>query len=204
MASSVFIIGLTGGIACGKSYVASLFAEKGAAVIDCDKIVKELQTENEEVRQLIKQAFPLVFEIADGQEVLNRAELSKVSLSSAESLAKTEKIVLPFVLDKVKEEIADFKKQGKKIILIDAPLLFESGADDLCSLTICVYAGDEMRRQRYLSRSGADVEKLAVIDGRQMPLDEKIRRADVCIKSENKADAAATVDKFWAEYVKGL
>lgn len=204
MASSVFIIGLTGGIACGKSYVASLFAEKGAAVIDCDKIVKELQTENEEVRRLIKQAFPLVFEIADGQEVLNRAELSKVSLSSAESLAKTEKIVLPFVLDKVKEEIADFKKQGKKIILIDAPLLFESGADDLCSLTICVYAGDEMRRQRYLSRSGADVEKLAVIDGRQMPLDEKIRRADVCIKSENEADAAATVDKFWAEYVKGL
>jgi dephospho-CoA kinase len=201
MASSVFIIGLTGGIACGKSYVASLFAEKGAAVIDCDKIVKELQTENEEVRRLIKQAFPLVFEIADGQEVLNRAELSKVSLSSAESLAKTEKIVLPFVLDKVKEKIADFKKQGKKIILLDAPLLFESGADALCSLTICVYAGDEMRRQRYLSRSGADVEKLAVIDGRQMSLDEKMRRADVCIKSENEADTKETVEKFFSAYI---
>jgi len=195
------VIGLTGGIACGKSYVSSLLAKKGFAVVDCDKIVRELQTYDEDVMKKIKAVFPLAFRNVDGKDVLDRAKLSELTLAKEDGLAEMEKIMIPLVLQRVRELIVFFKKQGKKYIVIDAPLLFEAGLNALCTLVICVYADDEVSLKRYLAREGTSKERLSVLKTRQLPLSEKMKMSDVCIKSENESETAAAVDKFVSECV---
>ncbi len=141
------IIGITGGSGTGKSAVSQLFKEKGALILDADKIYKET----------IKPGMPALSEIEKnfGENVilqngeLNRPALAKIVFNSESKLHKLDAITHKYIIAKMKEQI---KKSKDKIIIIDAPTLFESGLNGICDVTIGVLAEKDIRIKRIMER----------------------------------------------------
>jgi len=145
------IIGLTGGSGAGKTTVSKTLEELGCAVIDCDKVTREPDVYDEECLKELAEAFGN--EILENG-VLNRKKLASVALPTKESRQKLGDITFPRILRRLLEKINAEKLRGKRLIVIDAPTLFESGFDRYCSRIVAVTAGRETRLQRILSRDG--------------------------------------------------
>ncbi len=140
-----FILGLTGQTGAGKSDAASKADELGFYVIDCDKVAhRVLETDK------VKSALTLAF----GKDIIENGNLNRKKLAAAafENKAKTEllnKTVLPFIVTQINALI---DSSGKEYILLDAPTLFESGADSLCNKTVGVIADKDVRFKRIIKR----------------------------------------------------
>jgi len=168
-------IALTGSIGMGKSTVAEMFSQAGMPVFDADAVVRRLQAEDEDVIAAIGERFPGTVE--DG--VLNRDALSARVLGEPDELAALETIVHPAV----HAQRAHFllANQDRPALLFDIPLLFETHGEDAFDKVIVVSASAEIQRQRVLRRPGMTEAKLRSILERQMPDEEKRRRADFVI-----------------------
>ena len=143
------IIGLTGPTGAGKSSLTAVANEYGYTVIDCDKYArKAVEKGTNGLFALIK-----VFssDILNEDETLNRAALAKKAFSSKENTELLNKTLLPYIAELVNKDI-----QNKQKILLDAPTLFESGMDRLCTKTVGVLAQKELRLKRIMERDGID------------------------------------------------
>jgi dephospho-CoA kinase len=179
----MFILGLTGSIAMGKSTTARLFAEEGVPVHDADAVVHRLY-ENE-AAPAIEAAFPGTTK--DGK--VDRAALRVRITGDAEALKFLESIVHPLV-GKVRDRfLADAKAQGAKVALLDIPLLFETGGENRVDAVVVVSAPAKVQRQRALER-GISPEQLAALLDRQMPDAEKRRRADFVVDTSGGIESA--------------
>ena len=175
------IIGLTGGIATGKSTASNLLKKHGYQVIDADAVVHELQAIGS----------PLLFEIANtfGSTILhddgslNRGELGKLIFGNADARMKLEAIMHPAVRAEFKKRI---KASKDEILFLDVPLLFEAGFDDLTDANLVIKASQEMQLLRLMSRDGLTEQEARGRIRSQMPMSEKIARADFVI--ENSGD----------------
>lgn len=150
------IIGLTGGSGAGKTTVSETFQELGCAVVDCDKLTREPDVYDEECLRELAYAFGEDI-LEDG--VLNRRKLAGVALPTEQGRQKLGEITFPRILRRVLERINAEKLRGKRLIVIDAPTLFESGFDRYCSRIVAVTAGKETRLRRILSRDGLTREE---------------------------------------------
>ena len=177
-------LGLTGSIATGKSTVLSAFADLGIAVFSADEAVHQLYRGSgvEPVEHL----FPGV--AADG--VVDRAALSRVLIAHPERLAELEAVVHPLVREEMRRFLQEAEASGAEIAVIDIPLLFESGADYGLDAIAVTSVPDALVRQRALSRPGMSVEKLETILARQLPQEEKRKRADYLIDTSGSPDNA--------------
>jgi dephospho-CoA kinase len=186
-------LGLTGSIGMGKSTTAQMFRDEGLTVIDSDAVVHGLY--RGEAVPLIERAFPGT--TAGGQ--VDRGKLSAYLSKHPEDFKLLEAIVHPLVRRREVETIADARKSGADIIVLDIPLLFESGVESRVDKVVVVTCDPEIQRQRVLSRSGMTEEKFAMILKRQMPDVEKRRRADFIIDTGRGFDhARANVRKIVA------
>ena len=176
--------GLTGSIGMGKSTTAQMFREEGIPVYDADATVHELYR-NEAV-ELIEKSFPGT--TRDNQ--VNRQELAKRVLGNKEAMKKLESIIHPLVHRKQEEftQIAD--NEGEPLIILDIPLLFEAGGYKGVDCIIVVTAPFEVQRERVLSRPEMTDEKFQAILARQVPDEEKRKRADYIIDTSKGMDAA--------------
>lgn len=174
------VIGLTGGIACGKSEMVRYLTALGIPVIDCDAISKNLQLNDPDIIQKIQTAFPNVFE----KGLLNRSKLSHVAFSDPQKLNMIEQIMLPRISDEVQNNINRLQNEKHSLVFIDAPILFEKKMDRLCDFTVCVYAPEQIQKSRFLSRPNMTEEKFELITKKQMSLDEKRKKADFEILSD--------------------
>ena len=168
-------LALTGSIGMGKSTVARMFERAGVPVFDADAVVRELQAKDPEIIASIGQRFG--GSVSGG--VLDRDALSKAVLRSPAELDALEAIVHPAVQAarlRFIEENAD-----RPALLFDIPLLFETGGEDAFDKIIVVSAPADIQRERVLARPGMSREKFEAILGRQMPDEEKRRRADFVI-----------------------
>lgn len=182
------IIGLTGTIGAGKSTVASLFAARSYAVIDCDGISHGLNDDAGYVAEVGRRFCGVV---TDGK--LDRAALAKIVFADAEKLAELESIAFPFITRRVICEIENYKSLGKDIVL-DAPTLFRAGLEGICDLTVGVIAERETRIERILSRGGISRESAEARIASQ-PGDEFFReRCDFTL--DNSGGIAELSDKF--------
>ena len=172
----MFIIGLTGSIAMGKTTTARLFAEEGVPVHDADAAVHALY-EGEAV-PLIEAEFPGV----TGSGKVDRAALGRRVLGDAPALQRLEAIVHPLVRAAETKFLNDAEHRGAPIVVLDIPLLFETGGDSRVDATVVVSAPHEMQRARVLER-GVGLERLEALLARQMPDAEKRRRADFVVDS---------------------
>jgi dephospho-CoA kinase len=180
----MFVLGLTGSVGMGKSATARLFAEQGVPVHDADAVVHRLY-EGEAVAS-IENAFPGT---TSGGKV-DRGELTGRVLGDPSALARLEAIVHPLVRASEEKLIAQSKARGDKVVVLDIPLLFETGADKRVDAVVVVTAPAEMQHSRVLARPGMTMEKLETILARQMPDAEKRRRADFVVDTSRGFEAA--------------
>ena len=192
----MFVIGLTGSIAMGKTTTARLFAEAGVPVHDADAAVHKLY-EGEAAPQ-IEAAFPGV---TKGGKV-DRIALGQRVVGDASALQRLESIVHPLVRAAETKFLNDAEHRGAPIVVLDIPLLFETGGDSRVDATVVVSAPAEMQRARALER-GLGAARLEALLARQMPDAEKRRRADFVVDSGQGIDhARAQVRQILAAVAK--
>jgi dephospho-CoA kinase len=170
-------LGLTGSIASGKSTALKEFAALGVPTFSSDDAVHELY--RGEAVPVVEALFPGV----SHSGAIDRAELSKRLLQQPERLKELEAVVHPLVRTRIAKFLTEAEAAGEKLAVVDIPLLFEGGFDYGLDRVATTFAPDEEIRARALARPGMTVEKLEAILARQMPQDEKRKRADYVIYS---------------------
>ena len=166
------IIGLTGSIGMGKTTTAEMFKKHGVPTIDADQIVHKLY-ENEAVA-LIEEAFPGT---TDGKTV-DRKKLSTFVIGQPDSFKKLEAIIHPLVRQKQDEFIKSHREQGADMVLLDIPLLFETGAQSRVDIVVVVTCDPEIQKKRVLARENMNIDKFNAILKKQLPDAEKRKLAD--------------------------
>ena len=180
----MFILGLTGSIGMGKTTTARLFTEEGVPVHDSDAAVHKLY-EGEAVAA-IEEAFP--GSTANGK--VDRQKLGAMVVNDAAALKRLEAIVHPLVRQSGARFLEQARQRGEKIVVLDIPLLFETGGETRVDAVVVVTAPQEVQRQRVLERPGMTPDKLEALLAKQMPDAEKRRRADFIVDSGNGLESA--------------
>jgi dephospho-CoA kinase len=180
----MFILGLTGSIGMGKSTTAKFFAEEGVPVHDADAAVHRLY-EGEAV-PAIEAAFPGT----TGNGKVDRNRLAARLVGSPAEFKKLEAIVHPLVRAAEQKFLAQAEAKGAKVVLLDIPLLYETGGEARCDAVVVVTAPADIQRARILERPGMTEERFAAIAARQTPDEEKRRRADFIVDTSGSFDAA--------------
>jgi dephospho-CoA kinase len=185
----MFILGLTGSVGMGKSVTARFFAEAGVPVHDADAVVHRLY-EGAAV-PAIEAAFPgTTTTSATGVGKVDRAKLAARVLGDAAALKRLEAIVHPLVQEDEQRLLAEAEQRGEKVVVLDIPLLLETGGDRRVDAVVVVSAPPEVQRARVLERPGMTAEKLEAILAKQMPDAEKRRRADFVVDTSRGFAAA--------------
>ena len=182
----MIIVGLTGSVASGKSTVASWMSAKGIAVHDSDAVVHNLLAANGQAVTEIIATFGLDLGTDDGG--IDRKKLGAHVFANPADRKKLESILHPLVRQHRDRFLQDQQFLGSQIVVLDVPLLYETGVDELCDYVIVVYAGEDTIRHRALSRPGMTLEKLSGILATQMPANEKCQRADFVLDTDLDPD----------------
>jgi dephospho-CoA kinase len=181
------IVGLTGGIGMGKSFAAGIFRRSGVRVFDADAEVHRLQARGGRALPAIARAFPGV--VVDG--VLDRAALRRVVLADREKLRVLEGILHPLVRAAQARFVARARASGARLVVLDVPLLFETGGNERMDFVVVVSAPPDVQRARVRARRRMNETEIARVIGLQMPDAEKRRRADLVVRTG--------LSRFWAQ-----
>ena len=179
----MLIVGVTGGLGTGKTTVAAMFKRHGAGIIDADAITRGLLGPKGKCIKKVAKIFPG----AILKSILNRQALASIVFQNSHTLKKLTDIVFPPALKEVQRQISLYR--NKPLIVLDVPLLFESGWEKIVDITIVVKTsrGQQFQRLKGGRLSGADITRRLRL---QMPLSEKVRRADIVI--DNRGTLKAT------------
>jgi dephospho-CoA kinase len=180
----MFVLGLTGSVAMGKSTTARFFADEGVPMHDADSVVHRLY-EGDAV-PVIEAAFPGT---TTGGKV-DRVKLGSRVMGDLSALRQLETIVHPMVQDAEARFLAEAEAKGAPVVLLDIPLLFETGGDGRVDAVVVATAPPEVQRARVLERPGMTEQKLQAMLARQMPDSEKRRRADFIVDTSRGFDDA--------------
>jgi dephospho-CoA kinase len=191
----MIVIGLTGSIGMGKSTVASMFAEEGAPSFDSDAAVHALYAPGGAAVAPVEAAFPGVSK----EGAIDRAALSARVVGNNEAIQRLEAIVHPLVRQAQAEFLRANRDAGAPYVVLDIPLLFESGGVNLVDKVVVVSAPADLQRARVLSRPGMSEGKFEAILARQTPDAEKRARADFVIDTsgpfeDTRAQVRAVLD----------
>lgn len=195
-------VGLTGGIASGKSTVAKMFRAKGAYLIDLDKLAHFV----EEPDQIAWKAIVDYFgpDVLNEDQTINRIKLGLIVFPNREKLSKLNSIVHPAVFEEWRKRIDEIReKNAAAIIISDIPLLVEVEMQNQVDVVVLVYVSPEDQIRRSMDRNGfsrADAERRLSV---QMPIDEKISHADFIIDNRGSLEKTEiAVNAVWAELLR--
>lgn len=191
------ILGLTGSIGMGKSTTAKLFAEAGVPVYDADAAVHEIY--QGEAAPAIEAAFPGT--TVDGR--VDRAKLSAKVVHDPAAIKQLEQIVHPMLGASRKMFLDEAERSGAPVVVMDIPLLFETGGEKRVDAVVVVTTSPETQRERILARGTMTPEALDAILARQLPDAEKRKRADFVVDTSDGLDPVrARIHDILAEVVK--
>ncbi|USG64419.1 dephospho-CoA kinase [Brevibacillus ruminantium] len=173
------ILGLTGGIATGKSTVTAMLRERGIPVIDADQIAREVVEPGMPAYESIVRYFGADVLLPDGQ--INRAKLGEIVFSDEAERQKLNAIVHPEVRRVMREEAEAAEAAGAKIVFMDIPLLFESKLQHMVDKVVVVYATAQMQLSRMMERDEFEEEQAQKRLRAQWPIDQKREQADFVI-----------------------
>ncbi|WP_339108614.1 dephospho-CoA kinase [Thioclava sp. GXIMD4216] len=185
-----FILGLTGSIGMGKSTTAALFAAASIPVWDADAVVRQLYDLGGAAVAPIAAQFPNA--VKDGK--VDRKALKALLKDTPEAMVQLEAIVHPLTAQSRTEFVASHLQEP--LIVLDIPLLFETGADKVCDAVLVVSAPAEIQKQRVLSRGTMSEAEFELILSKQMPDAEKRARADYVIETLDVETAARDVRRL--------
>ncbi|MCK9236169.1 MAG: dephospho-CoA kinase [Acholeplasmataceae bacterium] len=172
-----YIIGLTGGIASGKSVAANYFKKSGIVVLDSDLIVQHLWQTNDEMVRKIEALFD--FEIKTKQD---RKRISQIIFNDRKMRLKLNDIVHPLVFLELEKQLA--MHQDQKLIVVDMPLLFEVGYEKKCDVTCLVYTTEEIQIERLMIRDQMSKEDAFLRLKSQMSIEEKKLKVDIIFDNQ--------------------
>lgn len=179
----MLVVGLTGGISSGKSTVTSWFLEKGSIVLDADQIVRQLQRPGGSLLNQLAHEF--------GPSVLNekgelvREVLGSIIFHDEVAKQKVNDMIHPLVKQKLIEGIERAKSAGEQLVILDIPLLFESGFESLVDTTLVIYVSRENQVKRLMKRDKIDESYALAKINSQMLLEEKRQRADYVLDNND-------------------
>lgn len=194
------IIGITGSIATGKSTVTAILRDQGLTVICADEIAHTLTARGGKAFHKVMRLFGKGFLKPNGE--INRQEIAKLVFHDKKKRQALENLIHPLVQSEIRRLIRNHAKTSR-LIFLDIPLLFESGIDKLCDITVCVVSTQKnqitrLQKFRNMSRSHA-LNRIRS----QMPLKEKIRRANFILKNNStKADLKRMTLKLLNEFLR--
>ncbi|SFE49547.1 dephospho-CoA kinase [Paenibacillus catalpae] len=188
-------IGLTGGIATGKSTVAAMLVERGALLVDADQVAREVVMPGEPALEAVASAFGQAVIHTDG--TLNRKALGGIVFNNRESLAQLESILHPAIRNRMQQQIRQYEEQSQ-LVVADIPLLYETGQEGLYDGIMVVYVPQQLQLKRLMERNGLPEEEALRRIGLQMDIEQKRSRADWVIdNSGSLEETRRQVDDFW-------
>lgn len=184
----MYVIGVTGGIGCGKSHVCKYVSESyDAELLICDDIANEICEPGGRVYETLKAELPAECYNEDGTR--NRKVLGDLAFKNPELLLLLNRIIHPAVKDEVKERIKAAKEKGKRLAVIEAALLIEAGYRDVCDEYWYVYTKKEFRIERLLASRPLSVEKIEDIISKQLSEEEFTKACDYVVDNNSDRDA---------------
>lgn len=174
------IIGITGGIGTGKSTVTGYLADKGYLVLDADKISHNITEKGSPALAKLAETFGNEIMLSDG--TLNRKRMAEIAFSNPEKKKKLENIITAEVIDIISKKIQTIRSEKtQRLAFVDAPLLFESGANALTDFNWTVICDRNLQIERAASRDGASKKEIEMRIDNQMPTEEKVKLSDEVI-----------------------
>lgn len=190
------LLGLTGGIASGKTTISNYFRSLNIPLIDADLLARKVVRGGEPVVKKIAEVFGPEVLSADGE--IDRVVLGKLIFDSAEKRKTLDDIVQPRIRSAIRAEIASYLKDKPRLIVLDLPLLYEHGYEDKVDEVMVVYVDAETQKERLLNRNQELSEKDAVNRiNSQMALSEKAERADVVVDNNGTIEASISQVREW-------
>ncbi|MGV8145609.1 MAG: dephospho-CoA kinase [Alkaliphilus sp.] len=190
------IVGLTGGIACGKTTVSNILRKLGAVIIDADKISREVVKKGSPALREIASEFGDNYLLANGE--LDRRKIGELVFSNSEALTKLSKIMHPKIVKRIKDEIKWNKdNSNSRVIIVDAALLIESNLTELVDELWLVTASESIQINRIVKRDSITEKEAKLRIDSQMTIEEKKKFADRII------DNSASLERL-SEIVKSL
>ena len=184
----MYIIGLTGGIACGKSAIAETFKKFGAKTFDIDREThKLLQCGGELYSDYVRHFGDMILD-AEGQ--INKKIVADIIFNNESERLWVNSVAHPVLLNRTRDFLVDCSEKGVKLVVLEIPLLFEAGWEFLVDEIWAVYVNDCKQFWRLMQRDGITREQAAIKISAQMPAKEIAARADIAINN-NKSNAKA-------------
>lgn len=194
-------IGLTGGIASGKSTVSEMLAQLGASIVDTDKIAREVVQPGSEAMAAICRRFGA--ELANPDGSLRRELLAEIVFSDPQAREWLQDLLHPKIRARAEELSWQAGQSGHPIVVFDVPLLFESGWDQYVDAIWTVYVSPEIQRVRLARRDGLTMQEIEMRLEAQWPIGRKARYSDVVINNEGDlADTLRQVRKAWHDIMQ--
>ena len=189
------VIGLTGGIASGKSTVSNIFKKVGVPIIDADIVARKVVEKDSVGLMSLTKRFGNSILLNDGS--LDRTQLGRKMFSDASVLKEVNDLLQPLIRTEIELQIQDAKKQNAPLLILDIPLLFEMHYETLCDEIIVVGASVETQIQRLKNRDGLSKEEALKRIESQMSLEEKVQKADIVWTNEGSIEELAARVHQW-------
>ncbi len=181
----VLVVGLTGQTGSGKTTVCDVFSSNGFSVINADMIARKVVEKGKPCLEDIRDFFGSDVISIDG--TLDRKKLASMVFTDKSQLEILNSITYPYITSEILRTIKRFSSEGRKLILLDAPTLFESRADDFCELIISVISRDDLRKARIMERDGITEEE--AVNRMNSQLEEEFFRNNSDFIIKNNSDA---------------
>ncbi len=199
----MYVIGLTGGIGSGKSTVAQMLEQKGAALLSADTVGHEVYLPGQPAWQEIVDAFGRRIAAADG--TIDRRALGAVVFSDREQLRRLNAITHPRMKEMMRVKLEEKKGQGARVAVLEAALLFDAGWDDLTDEVWVTVAPPEVAAARTAERSGISVEEALSRIRAQMSSEERSARSRIVIDTDCPLERTRKqVDEEWERLLQRL
>lgn len=195
------IIGLTGGIASGKSTVASFLKQLGVPVFDADAISRKAVEKGSDGLRQLAEAFGTGYLLPDGN--LDRSKMAQLVFEDQTALSKLESIIHTYVRQEAKIFLQQCRRQGCQAAVLDIPLLIECGWYQDVDMVWLVAVDEETQIRRAMERSGMSRQEVEARIAAQMPLETKLQYADLVIDNSGSAEKTeAIVHNEWKKVIQ--
>lgn len=201
--NSLLKVGLTGGIACGKTVVRQYLDEKGAFTVDADAVVHRLMGPDTELSGAIRDAFGT--EVMAANRSVDRKKLGAVVFSDGEARQRLNRLVHPRVIAEEKRLLAEAGRKGERLAVVDAALMIETGTHREYDCLLVVFCDQPLQIGRLMNRDGLSREEALKRIEAQLPVEEKKRFADFLVDTSGSlAETESQADEIWDELLSRL
>lgn len=198
----VMVVGLTGQTGAGKSTVSRIFKDNGFAVINADSIARNVVETGSKCLDEISDFFGSG--ILNPDNSLNRKALAKIVFTDKCKLDSLNTIIYPYITGEILRQIRKHSENGEKLILLDAPTLFESRADDFCELIISVIAEPDVRERRIIERDGLSHEQAKERMSSQLDEEFFVSHSDYIIGNNDSIETVNAISREVSDKIKDI